>query len=339
MSKPMPFTEHEIEQVFDTNLIEYAIAQGFDVEKADRHSYHIHKSGGLFLFPRGFYHFSTMEKGNIIDFAMKYQNLTFIGAVESILGTKAYKNTMTFDITPKKQRGILEMPKADSNYQATMKYLVEERCLDEDIVKDLIAQGSVFQAITSYNGSCYRNCAFVGFGKDNTPKYCALRGLGGHFRQDVKNSDKVYGFKMIGTSNRVFVFESPIDAISHATLCKLNDIDYITDSRISEGCLSDKALTQFLEDNSHIKEIVFCYDNDLGGKLQDGTPCNFGQELAKKCVKKFEEQGYKAFVQTPERKDFNADLQYIQKSVVKKLNQFKAMSSHKEVRKNKEMER
>ena len=261
----MPFTQEEMKQVFDTNLIEYAISQGFDVEKADRHSYHIKKSGGLFLFPRGFHQFTTTEKGNIIDFAMKYQNLTFIGAVENILGTKAYENTVTFDVKPKEQRGILELPKAHTDCKATIKYLVEERCLDEDIVKDLIKQGSIYQAITSHNGSRYTNCAFVGFDNENKPKYCALRGLGGNFRQDVRNSDKVYGFKMIGTSKRVFVFESPIDAISHATLCKLNGIDYMADSRISEGCLSDKALTQFLQDNSNIKEIVFCYDNDIEG--------------------------------------------------------------------------
>lgn len=335
----MPFTEDEMKKVFDTNLIEYAISQGFDVEKADHHSYHIKKSGGLFLFPRGFHQFSTMEKGNIIDFAMKYQNLNFIGAVEQILGTKAYENTISFKVKPKEQRGILELPKAHTDCNATIDYLVNKRCLDEDIVKDLIKQGSIFEAITTHNGLNYTNCAFVGFGKDNTPKYCALRGLSGGFRQDVKNSDKVYGFKMLGTSNRVFVFESPIDAISHATMCKLNNLDYVADSRISEGCLSDKALMQFLEDNSHIKEIVFCYDNDIEGKLQDGTPFNFGQELAKKCVKKFEEQGYKTFIQTPERKDFNADLQFIQKSVMKKLNEFKALPSHQEVRKTKEMER
>ncbi|WP_313523805.1 toprim domain-containing protein [Anaerotignum sp.] len=324
MSKPMPFTEDEMKAVFDTNLIEYALSQGFDIEKADRHSYHVRNSGGLFLFPRGFHHFSTMQKGNIIDFAKAYQNLTFIQAVEQILGTKAYANTLdSFAVPHKKQRGTMKLPTTHSDCTATIDYLVNTRCLDEEIVKELIGKGSIFQAVTEHKGKQYKNCAFVGFDKDNQPKYCALRGLYGNFRQDVSNSDKTYGFQMAGTYNRVFVFESPIDAISHATLSKMNGIDYRFDHRISEGCLSDKALTRFLAENPQIKEIVFCYDNDMEGKLQDGTPCNFGQEFAKKCAKKFEEKGYTTFIQTPEKKDFNADLQYIQKSVLKKLKDFK----------------
>ena len=77
---------------------------------------------------------------------------------------------------------------------------------------------------------------------------------------------------MEGKSNRVYEFEAPIDAMSHATLYKLRGYDWRKDYRISEGCLSDRALKRFLEEHPKVNEIVFCYDNDVDGKLADGTP-------------------------------------------------------------------
>lgn len=319
MPKPLPFTEEEMKQVFATNLIEYAASQGFAVEKADRKTYHVKGNGGLYLFPKGYHHFSRGESGNIIDFAREYQGLSFITAVETILGTRAYANTLP-PLPPTPERRELLLPPKSTDIQQTQQYLTAERCLDPQIVDRLIEQGVIYQAVTKSKGTVFQNCAFVSFDKNGKPRYCSLRGMGSsRFRQDIVNSDKSYGFTMQGTGNRVFAFESPIDAISHATLMKLNGMDDTKDFRISEGCLSDKALTRFLAANPQISEVVFCFDNDRNGKDHKGNPHNHGQEFAKKCVAKFGAKGYAVYIQTPHRKDFNADLQYIRQSVLMKL--------------------
>lgn len=339
MPKPLPFTEEEMKQVFATNLIAYARSQGFEVEKADRKSCHVKGHGGLYLFPKGYHHFSRGESGNIIDFAREYQGLSFITAVETILGTRAYTNTLPQPL-PVQKRGEMILPPKNNSIQKTRQYLTHERCLDPQIIDSLIEQGKIYEALTKGKGTVYKNCAFVSFDKDGKPRYCSLRGLGGsHFRQDVVNSDKSYGFVMEGNSSRVFAFESPIDAISHATLMKLNGMDFSKDYRISEGCLSDKALTRFLADNPQITEIVFCFDNDVDGKDHKGNPHNHGQEYAKKCVEKFKEKGYTVYIQTPARKDFNADLQYIQTSVLAKLREKQAPSPKGEKTKKQDKER
>lgn len=113
---------------------------------------------------------------------------------------------------------------------------------------------------------------------------------------------------MEGKSTRVYSFEAPIDAMSHATLCELNGIPWQEDHRVSEGCLSDKALERYLGLHPEILEIVFCYDNDMDGKLADGTPKNHGQEMAVKMARKYADLGYDTMIQTPNSKDFNADL-------------------------------
>lgn len=316
-ARPMPFTEEQMKQVFDTNLIDFAVQHGFEIEKGDRHSVHVKNSGGLYLFNhgRGYYCFTTEKKGNIIDFVKDYFGQDFKGAVEMILGCRAYEMT-EHSIPPneKKPRGDLVLPPKDKDFNRTIAYLTKTRGIDKEIVYAMINSGKVYGARTEVqkDGRTYsfHNCAFVGYDEAGKPRYCALRApsADSSFRQDVENSDKTYGFCMEGHSNRIYSFEAPIDAMSHATLCKLHGIDWRQDHRVAEGCLSDKALYRYLQRYPEITEIVFCYDNDMDGKLSDGTPHNHGQVQAELSAEAFADLGYTTFIQTPQGKDFNKDL-------------------------------
>lgn len=312
-SRPMPFTEEQMKQVFGTNMIDFAVQHGFQIEKGDRHSVHVKDSGGLYLFNhgRGYYCYTTERKGNIIDFVKDYFGQDFKGAVELILGCRAYELTEHY-IPPseKKPKSDLALPPKDKDFNRTIAYLAKTRGIDTEIIYAMIKEGKVYGARTEKNGYSFHNCAFVGYDETGKPQYCALRApsADSSFRQDVENSDKTYGFCMKGTSNRVYEFEAPIDAMSHATLCKLHGIDWQEDHRVAEGCLSDKALRRYLSNHPEITEIVFCYDNDMDGKLPDGTPHNHGQVRAQKAYKEFAGLGYKTMIQTPVSKDFNLDL-------------------------------
>jgi len=309
----MPFTEEQMKQVFDTNLIDFAVRNGFQIEKGDRNTVHVKGSGGLYFFNsgRGYYCFSTDKKGNIVDFVREYFGLDFIEAVEKILDCRAYEQT-THYVPPgdKKSRGDLVLPPKDKSFNQTIAYLTQTRKIDKEIVYAMIKAGKVYGARTERNGQSFHNCAFVGYDEEGKPRYCALRAPSSNskFRQDVENSDKTYGFSMEGKSNRVFVFEAPIDAMSHATLCKFYSIDWRADHRIAEGGLSDKALRRYLKQHPEIAEIIFCYDNDVDGKLPDGTSHNHGQVYAENCAREFRKLGYKTAIQTPNTKDFNNDL-------------------------------
>ena len=323
-SKPMPFTQDQIKQVFDTNIIDFAIQHGFQIEKGDRHSVHVKNSGGLYLFNhgRGYYCFTTERKGNIIDFVKDYFGQDFKGAVEMILGCRTYEITEHHVLpSEKKPKGDLVLPPKDKDFSRTIAYLTQTRGIDKEIVYAMINAGKVYGARTEAkkNGRTYsfHNCAFVGYDDFGRPRYCALRApsADSSFRQDVENSDKTYGFCMEGYSKRVYTFEAPIDAMSHATLCKLHSIDWRQDHRVAEGCLSDKALYRYLQRHPEITEIVFCYDNDMDGRLKDGTPHNHGQVQAELSAEAFADSGYKTMIQTPNNKDFNLDLLALRKAV------------------------
>ena len=267
--RPMPFTEEQMRQIYNTNIIDFAVRNGFEIEKSDKATVHVKHNGGLYLFKhgRGYYSFTEERGGDIVEFAMNYLGLKKREAMEQILGCRAYERTAHV-VSP---------------------------------------QAKVYQSRQEIGGKVRRNCAFVGYDSKGTPRYCALRGpsAGSSFRQDMENSDKTYGFLMEGKSNRVYEFEAPIDAMSHATLYKLRGYDWRKDYRISEGCLSDRALKRFLEEHPKVNEIVFCYDNDVDGKLADGTPHNHGQVRAGEAKKHYQSLGYKVAIQTPTEKDFN----------------------------------
>jgi len=316
----MPFTEEQMKQVFDTNIIDFAVRNGFQIEKGDRHTVHVKNSGGLYFFNhgRGFYCFTTEKKGNIIDFAMEYfGKRTKAEAIETILRCGACGQTgHIVNPTEKAPRGEMVLPPKAPNFKRAIAYLVQTRGIDKEIVYALINQGKIFQSkedrVDKRTGELktYQNCCFVGHDEAGKARYCSMRSMGSNssFKQDREHSNKTYGFTMEGKSRRVYEFEAPIDAISHANLCKLHGVDWTKDHRVAEGCLSDKALRRYLERHPEITEVVFCYDNDMDGTLPDGTPHNHGQVKAEQANREFAESGYKTFIQTPGEKDFNLDL-------------------------------
>lgn len=172
-----------------------------------------------------------------MDFTKEYLGATdFKTAAELILGCRACEGTTPM-VPPvqKGPKGELVLPPKDSNFDRTIAYLTRTRGIDKEIVYAMIAAGKVYGAKTEKNGYTFHNCAFVGYDETGKPRYCALRApsADSSFRQDVENSDKTYGFSMEGRSNRVYEFEAPIDAMSHATLCKLHGMDWKEDGVLS----------------------------------------------------------------------------------------------------------
>ena len=279
--KPMPFTEEQMRQIYSTNIIDFAVRNGFEIEKSDKATVHVKHNGGLYLFKhgRGYYSFTEERGGDIVEFAMNYLGLKKMEAMEQILGCRAYEQTAHI-VAPqeKAERGKMVLPPRDTDDRRVFAYLTKTRKIDPEIVQAMMKQAKVYQSRQEIGGKVRRNCAFVGYDSTGTPRYCALRGpsADSSFRQDMENSDKTYGFLMEGKSSRVYEFEAPIDAMK-----------------------------RFLEEHPGVNEIVFCYDNDVDGRLADGTPHNHGQVRAEEAKKHYQSLGYKVAIQTPTEKDFN----------------------------------
>ena len=151
----------------------------------------------------------------------------------------------------------LELPERNESCEIARKYLIEQRKLSEHLVDQMIEKGDI------YESKAYHNVVFVGRDKEQNPRYTAMRGTDeNRYRGEARGSEKAYGFGHIGTDEKLFVFESPIDLLSYITAVPE---EWEMHSYISLGGLSEKAMKRMYTEYPHIHSIYLCLDNDEPG--------------------------------------------------------------------------
>ena len=151
----------------------------------------------------------------------------------------------------------LELPERNESCEIARKYLIEQRKLSEQLIDQMIAKGDI------YESKKYHNVVFVGRDKEQNPRYAAMRGTDeNRYRGEARGSEKAYGFGHIGTDEKLFVFESPIDLLSYITAVPE---EWEKHSYISLGGLSEKAMKRMYTEYPQIHSIYLCLDNDEPG--------------------------------------------------------------------------
>jgi hypothetical protein len=165
------------------------------------------------------------------------------------------------------------------------------------------------------------NVVFVGHDEHGKARFASLRGTHGDYRGDCSGSDKRYGFHTVAVTptDQLYIFESPIDLMSHASLVNAFKGDtgaWERCHRLSLSGTTDTAIPFFLNQHKAVKELVFCLDNDTAGR-----------EAAIHLMRKYADKGYFARIEPPYGKDFNEDL--TQKILLEK-GQKNTVKMHKE---------
>jgi hypothetical protein len=265
-----------------------------------------HKSLAVKADRRSFYWHSKGIGGyGVLDYLTIIENMSFRDAVEVVTGVTpptvpALTNRNTAPVpahTPKK----LILPEKSESTAQLYDYLCNKRSIDRSIVDWLIQKEMLYEDNRG-------NVVFVGYDEYDKPRFASLRGTHGDcsFRGDCAGSEKRYGFSVTAYTffEVLYIFESPIDLMSHASIERYNavfDEDSWQDShRLSLAGTSDTALPFFLNKHKDIKYLVFCLDNDPAG-----------HEAAVSMARKYAEKGYHTRLELPEKKDWNEDLQYL----------------------------
>jgi hypothetical protein len=159
------------------------------------------------------------------------------------------------------------LPPRNINNNRVMAYLCQSRGIDGQVVIDCLRKKTI------YEDAEHHNVVFVGFDKANNAMYAGLRGTytkdgQASFKGEVEGSNKAFSWAYTPSkpSETLFVYESPIDAMSHMTLHKMDGKDYKAANRLSLGTVSYLPLEQYLADHPEIKRVGFCLDNDLAGR-------------------------------------------------------------------------
>jgi hypothetical protein len=199
------------------------------------------------------------------------------------------------------------VPARNINNNRVLAYLCQKRRIDNKIVFDCIKKKTLFEDAE------HHNCVFVGYDAENNAKYAGLKGTltkegQKEFRGEVLGSNKAFSWSYTpeGTIETLFVYESPIDAMSHMSLHMLDGKDYKVAHRLSLGCLADVAVERYLADHPEIKKIAFCLDND-----------KWGQQATVEYMKKYTEKGYECAALPPKNKEVKDYNDLLKKNKIK----------------------
>ena len=189
-----------------------------------------------------------------------------------------------------KEKVNIVLPSPNTDNKQVIKYLTKKRCIDPELIAGLIKEGYLYQDTKG-------NCVFVGFTDNKEVGHISLRAANvkSKRRIDVPGSDKSYSFSLQGTSETVNVFESTIDLLSFITMFR-NEPGIGKDGFVSLGGMGRQALRRYLANNSSVKCIRVCTDNDEAG------------ERAAKMISKEFSKKYRILRLRPHHKDFNEDL-------------------------------
>ena len=271
-------------------------ATGYTFERAGgEYKCKEHDSLRVFHDQKGWKWYSRDIGGaNAIDFLMKSEGLGFQDAVAYIVGdarSKTISSEYKSAAPTETKRSEFKPPERfDGQYMRVYGYLLKTRQIERSILDHCVKNNLIYQDTSN-------NCVFAGYDSNGEMKYATKRGTSTEypFKGECLGSDKRFSFRLEGKEgNTVYVFEAPIDVLSHATLTYMkaqqyNRPDYQKSwqrqTRISLGGLSDAALEQYLSEHKNVREICFCLDNDEAGR-----------KAANKYSKKYAEKGFETSV-------------------------------------------
>ncbi|MFR5812802.1 MAG: toprim domain-containing protein [[Eubacterium] siraeum] len=238
---------------------------------------------------------NTLIASGKIYQGVQYNGLHIVGYNDE--GMAFYRFNDNRDWVDYRLQTLRASPTATDTYQAEA---VSSKYVDNILLKD--------------NTKIFKNNLVVSTGKNTQGEisYAAFRiaSTNYRFRGEVAGSDKASGFLIESESMNdcVYVFESFIDAMSHANLYNIkygNKDAWKLHNRLALGGTADTALMELLKRKPNIRNICLCLDNDSAGRT-----------AAKEIAGRLRSMGYvNIYERYPNEKDYNDELKKV-KSII-----------------------
>ncbi len=262
----MPYvTPEQVTQAKEIDLLSYL--QHYEPQELKRtgpHEYCTVSHDSLKISNGKWHWFSRGYGGKTaLDYLIKVRDMGFVEAVQLLCDGRAAPAVSFQQVKkPEPPPKPFELPLQNRDNQAVINYL-HSRGIDPEIICRCIQAGILYESRE------YHNCVFVGKDAAGTPRFASVRGTYGDFKQDIESSDKRYNFALPScppSSRFVAVFESPIDALSLATIRKRETRAWDRYHYLSLSGTSPLALLQYLTDHPEIDHVYMFLDNDKAGR-------------------------------------------------------------------------
>lgn len=196
-----------------------------------------------------------------LDYLIKVRDMPFVEAVQTLCDARAAPFLFQPVKKPPEPPNPFELPEPNGDSSRATAYL-RSRGIDPEIIHLCIQAGIL------YESRKYHNCVFVGRDKAGAARFACMRGTMSDFKLDVEGSDKRFGFCLPSCappSRFVAAFESPIDALSYATLRKMETNAWDRYHFLSLGGTSPLALLEYLKSHPEADHVYMYLDNDKAG--------------------------------------------------------------------------
>lgn len=292
----IPFTEEEKMTANSVDLSDFLRVRGEKLERAGREYKLIYSDGSgkhdsITIRGSTWFDHKNQTGGGAIKFMQYHYGMDFPTAVQELLGQRVTSlSSVPLKSTKQSEKQKdFRLPEANDNMHRVFAYLIKQRFIAPEVITHFAKRKLL------YEDKEHHNAVFVGADENGVPRQAHKRGtatFGKSFRQTVEGSDTRYSFAHFGESEKLFVFEAPIDMMSYLTLHPENWQEH---SYIAMNGVYENAVLTALKGHSNLSEIVICTDNDVGGI-----------DAADRLSDILEEKGYADIKRlVPEFKDWN----------------------------------
>jgi hypothetical protein len=287
------FTKEQREQARRTDLANFLISQGEKVKKSGSEYEWLDGSQKVTIRGHLWYHQYEQKGGDAIDFIRKFYNKDYAEAVQMLLSNYGGQ-IVNLQTTEREQKPFILPPRND-RMSRVFSYLLLTRGIDKDVLFEFVRKKMI------YESAYYHNAVFVGYDSSGKPRHAHKRGTvtSNPYKGNVAGSQPEYSFHWHGTSEKLFLFEAPIDMLSYISMHKENWKEH---SYVASCSVSDRVLFQCLKDNPNIKNVFLCFDNDEAG-----------QTANKRIADKLNKMNIQNEILIPNHKDWNEDLTFSEK--------------------------
>lgn len=282
------FTKEQREQARRTDLANFLIIQGEKVKKSGSEYEWFDGSQKVTIRGNLWYHQYEQKGGDAVDFVRRFYNKDYAEAVQMLLNNGGSQIITSPPI--EKEHKPFKLPPSNDRMSRVFPYLLLTRGIDKDVLFEFVRKKMI------YESAYYHNAVFVGYDSRGKPRHAHKRGTvtSNPYKGNVAGSQPEYSFHFNGTSDKIFLFEAPIDMLSYISMHKENWKEH---SYVASCSVSDRVLFQCLKDNPNIKNVFLCFDNDEAG-----------QTANKRIADKLNKLNIQNEILIPTHKDWNEDL-------------------------------
>ena len=232
---------------------------------------------------------SKREGGYAVSFVQRYYRLPYQEAVLLLLGRKngkSYEQAKPAKEAPKP----FALPEPYGTMRRMYAYLMRQRHIDREVISYFVHEKLLYE-------DTHHNCVFVGVDGSGEAKHAHIRSTnseGKTFRINIESSASEHCFHKDGTDKSLYVFEAPIDLLSHITLYPYGWQEH---SYVACCGTSIQPVLEQLRQNPKLDTVYLCLDND-----------DAGNDASDRMMDTLEDMGLEVQRLCPVRKDWNDDL-------------------------------